>query len=212
MSPADPKPARRTPAEPKPARRTPARERALTVVVCAVAAGLALFAASRTWVVETVARPAPLPPQVTTRTGASLVPAIPALALVALAGAGGLLATRAWGRRLVAGLLVVSGVGLVALSIGRGGWALAVVAGGLVVAAAGAYAWWRGPNWPSLGVRYERTPAEKPVRSPAIAVDHRTERTESGAESSDVQVDSGDEAASQALWDAIERGEDPTKT
>jgi hypothetical protein len=206
---------------------TPVRQRAVTVVVCAAAAGLALFAASRTWTVETVARPAPLPPQVTTRNGSELVPALPALALVALAGAGGLLATRAWGRRLVAGLILLAGLGLAGLAVGRGGWALVVVAAGLVVAAAGAYAWWRGPTWPSLGVRYERTTradgatrtekaegaaAEQPVRDPAAPVGPSTERTESGAESSDIQVDSAEEAVSQALWDAIERGEDPTKS
>jgi uncharacterized membrane protein (TIGR02234 family) len=104
------------------------------VAGCAVAAGVALFAASRTWVVETVVRAAPLPPVPTPHSGGSLVPALPALALVALAGAGGLLATRAWGRRLVAACVLVAGLGLAVLAsvnLGRPGvavgWALGTV-------------------------------------------------------------------------------------
>ena len=71
--------------------------RALTyaVLLCVAGAGLALATATRTWAVEVTLRPAPLPAVRETSTGATLLPWLPALALVGLAGAGALLATRA---------------------------------------------------------------------------------------------------------------------
>jgi hypothetical protein len=169
------------------------------VLGCAVAAGVALFAASRTWVVETVVRAAPLPPVTTAHTGAGLSPALPALALVALAGAGGLLATRGRGRQLVAGLLLVAGLGLTVLAAGKlgvaVGWALLTALAGLGVAAAGLVALLRGGDWPSLGTRYERR--------------RRDERID-GSGQVDTPVEPNGELASQTMWDAIERGEDPT--
>jgi hypothetical protein len=92
----------------------------------------------------------------------------------------------------------------------------------------GGIAFMRGVSWPSLSARYERS-----VRSPTT--DERSVRTrtpesdkvkESGHEldggaSADVRTGSSDqldgsvettgEVANQALWNAIERGEDPTK-
>jgi hypothetical protein len=174
------------------------KQRSLTVLGCAVAAGLALFAASRTWLVETVVRAAPLPPVITPRTGASLSPALPALALVALAGAGGLLAARGRGRRVVAALVLVSGLGLAGLAAAKigvaAGWALLTVIAGVGVAAAGLVALRRGSTWPSLGARYERGD-ERTTRSAQVDMPERP----------------NGEIASQTLWDAIERGEDPTK-
>src|SRR4051794_28459648 len=70
------------------------RDRSVAVAACVAGAGLALLAVSRVWVHETVVRPAPLPRAYETHTGSALVPWLPALALVALAGAGALLATR----------------------------------------------------------------------------------------------------------------------
>jgi Tryptophan-associated transmembrane protein (Trp_oprn_chp) len=168
------------------------------VLGVAAAAGVALFAASRTWLVETVVRAAPLPPVITSRSGGALSPALPALALVALAGAGGLLAARGRGRTVVAGLVLVAGLGLAGLAATKlgvaFGWAVLTVAAGVGVAAAGLVALLRGSAWPSLGARYERA-------------DERTDR--SGQV--DTPAEPNGEIASQTLWDAIERGEDPTK-
>jgi hypothetical protein len=159
------------------------RQLVYTVVLCLAGAGLALFAATRTWAVDVVTRPEPLPPIRTTRTGGDLLPWLPPLAVVGLAGSGAVVATRGWARRWIGVLLLLVGLGVAA-----GGayglsetttWALACLAGGLALAAGGALAALRGAAWPGLGSRYERT-ARRPADGTAAA------------------------------WDALDRGEDPT--
>jgi hypothetical protein len=165
--------------------------RATAVAAVVLGAGLALLAASRTWIVETEVRPAPLPALREVRTGDALVPWLPALAYVALAGAGALLATRGPLRAVVGGLLVLSGVGLVAGALSQVGtaaavpWPLAAAVGGLAVAVGGALTVARGRSWPGMAARYER-PAAEPARP--------VQRTRSKAE----------------IWDALDRGDDPT--
>jgi hypothetical protein len=178
---------------------------AVAVAAIAVGAGLVLLGASRTWWVETVAQPAPLRPQEIVHTGGSLAPVLPALGVVALAGAGGLLATRAGARRLVGALLVAAAVGVVALvvpilgggdPVGLGG-PIACLVGALLVAAAGALAAREGHRWPVMGRRYGRGAAGgRPAPRPAENVPTKT--------------DSGPETAE--LWDALDRGEDPTRS
>jgi hypothetical protein len=159
------------------------------VAAVVVGAALLLLVSSRVWLVEIQARPAPLPPVEVKRTGAALVPALPALALVALAGAGGLLATRGLARMVVGALLALAALGeIVALAghLGQSGWVALGLAGALLVAAGGAVTLWRGGGWPAMGSRYDRAEA-----GPAPAPDN--------AEESDA-----------AIWDAMDRGEDPT--
>jgi hypothetical protein len=148
----------------------------LVLAVVGVTAGsvLTLWAMTRRWAVEVLSRPAPLHDVSTVHTGADLVPWVPALALVALAGAGALVATRSAGRVLVSALLVVLGAGS-ALGAGYGlldakhqwadaspAWPLVALAGGVVVAAVGLYALRRCRSWPTMGTRYEA-----PTRHPA---------------------------------------------
>ncbi|MBX6750041.1 MAG: Trp biosynthesis-associated membrane protein, partial [Micromonosporaceae bacterium] len=116
--------------------------RGLTVVVLAVAAGagLVLLGASRVWWVEVVPRPAPLRPEEIAHTGGSLAPLLPALGLVALAAAGGLLATRGVARRLVGALLTMVALGVVVAVAGalRGAgpaWPAACLVGAVLVGA-----------------------------------------------------------------------------
>src|SRR5690606_8421929 len=71
----------------------PRRQLAVAMLCCVAGAGLAAFAATRTWSVETTAR-GPLPGLRAAHTGGELLPWLPALALAGLAGAGALLATR----------------------------------------------------------------------------------------------------------------------
>ncbi|WP_432829262.1 Trp biosynthesis-associated membrane protein [Dactylosporangium sp. CA-092794] len=164
---------------------------AITAVACAAGAALVLIAATRSWQDVVTARPAPLAPTVEHRTGADIAPWLPALGVVALAGAGALFATRAAARLVVGILLLLSGAGVVVaalLTLGDGAgvaWPLLCVLGGLLVLGAGAVTVRAGRSWPGMGARYERPAA--PAKRP-------------------------DRPVSQAeLWDALDRGEDPTE-
>lgn len=167
----------------------PRAELALATVACAAGAGLAVYAASRTWVVEEALQVYPFPPLGIKRSGGDIVPALPAFALVALAGAGAILATRSIARVVIGGLLVATGAA-VAIAAGsyldyrdvRPLWVILSLVGGLLVVAAGAFTAWRGRGWPAMGGRYER-PAP----------------------------DRGNPDDPARMWDAIERGTDPTK-
>jgi hypothetical protein len=179
------------------------RELVVALLLGLAGAAVALYAAGRTWAVDLTPRPAPLPVLRTERTGGDLLPWLPALALVGLAGAGAVVATRGRTRRLVGALLVLVGLGVaaggayavVALPRGPVGWAAPVLClvGGLVAAAGGAVTAVRGQCWPGLGARYERPHRAHPGQ-PA-------------------QEPTGGRAAGRstsAAWDALDRGEDPT--
>ncbi len=185
---------------------------AYTVGCCLAGAGLALFALSRVWSVQVTARPG-LSDLRTARTGGGELPWLPALALVALAGAGALLATRGTARRAVGVLLAVVGVatavGTVAaragLDPGAAGagatlWPVACVLGAAAVTVGG---WWtvrHGHRWPAMGARYER-----PATRRATAAETRAASPEPAA------VDQP-RADTRDVWDALDRGEDPTVT
>ncbi|MGW4465857.1 Trp biosynthesis-associated membrane protein [Micromonospora sp. NPDC004704] len=185
------------------------RQLTYAVLLCLAGAGLALYAATRTWSVEITPRPEPLSALRDARTGGGLLPWLPALALVGLASAGALLATRGFGRRLVGGLLVLVGLGVAAgggyglTAPDRGEtslhWPVLCGLGGLLVAAAGVLTAGRGHTWPAMGARYER------VRPGAPATGHGA----SGAAATGTggRVEAG---RTVAAWDALDRGEDPT--
>ncbi|WP_434090134.1 Trp biosynthesis-associated membrane protein [Micromonospora carbonacea] len=180
------------------------RELTYAVLLCLAGAGLALWASTRTWAVELAARPAPLPPVRAARTGAGLLPWLPALAVVGLAGGGAVLATRGVPRRLVGVLLLALGVavaagggyGLVAAFDGTVSrqWPAFCLVGGLLAAFGGGGVALRGGGWPAMGARYERrarpgvgsAPGEAAAAGP-VAGRRTTE-----------------------AWDALDRGEDPT--
>lgn len=175
------------------------------VLLSLAGAGLALYAATRTWSVEITARPSPLSPLRESHTGGALLPWLPALALVGLAAAGALLATRRSGRRLVGGLMVLVGLGVAAgggygLAGLEGGrtqpiWALLCGLGGLVVTVAGLLTVARGHTWPAMGARYERARPGTPGSGPG------------GSGAGGGRVDA---RRTTAAWDALDRGEDPT--
>jgi len=179
-----------------------ARRRALTKAVlgCAVGAALALLAASRTWTVEITRRDAPAAVLRTTRTGSSLEPWLTALALVALAGAGALLATRGRARSLVGVVLLLCGLGVLVGGVDAlatvhhvaAGWPVLAMVGALLIWYGGLGAVFRSRAWPSMGGRYERP------RGPDTPAEDQPQH--SGPSRSDV-----------AMWDALDRGEDPTR-
>ncbi|XBP96580.1 Trp biosynthesis-associated membrane protein [Micromonospora sp. CCTCC AA 2012012] len=168
------------------------------VLCCLAGAGLACWAATRTWSVELIPRGA-LPPSRQVRTGTDLLPWLFPLALVALAGGGAVLATRGRVRRLLGGLLTLLGLAVAAgggygLTADFGGqvsrqWPALCLLGGLVAAAGGLLTALRGGGWPAMGARYERpaATAEQPATAgPAVG------------------------RGTRDAWDALDRGEDPT--
>jgi len=170
------------------------RELAMTVAECAAGALLALLATSRTWRTVASAGAVPMPSEKVT--GAAVLPWAPAVALVGLAGAGALLAVRDKVRALLAMVLMLAGLPLAiggtyeaAAGHAHPLWSLLCGLSGLLIGHAGLRTLLRGAAWPALGSRYER-PAPEPV-----------EYVERGGPSrSDV-----------AMWDALDRGEDPTR-
>jgi hypothetical protein len=146
------------------------RELAYAVIACLLGAGLGYLA----W----------------TRAGGDLGPWLRPLALVGLAGAGALLATRGPLRTVVGGLVTACGLGIVAAAPyawsrnAAPGWPAVAALGGLALAAGGALALVRGRRWPAMGARYER---------------RRREPDAGGRGSGTLQT-----------WEALDRGEDPT--
>lgn len=200
------------------------REFGAAVALCAISGALGLAAGSRPWLALTVARGDPLPPVGAVVTGSALAPLVPGLAIVVLAGVVGLLATRWWGRVVVGALLAVAGAGLLwaalpalggtsgdalrAAAFDAGlpagevtgaslttGPALAVVAGVLAILA-GALAAVRGRRWPGLGARYD-APSQQAGSEPVQPA---------GATAADEVA-----PADRMLWEALDRGEDPTR-
>ncbi len=155
----------------------------LAVLGCVAGAGLAFIGAGRTWESGYTHSVAPLPPSSLDQTGSDLVPGLAALALVGLAGAGALLATRGWARRAVGVLVVLVGLSLAVLALDRAfdastAWPALTAAGGLLVVLAGLAAVLAGHRWPGMGARYDRSPK---------SVGGTTD-----------------------TWNALDRGEDPT--
>jgi uncharacterized membrane protein (TIGR02234 family) len=204
--------------------RSGRRALAAAVMACAAGAGLVLLAAGQPWARAVTSGAAG--PVAVTATGAEIVPLVPGLGLLALAGSVALLATRRGGRRLVGAILASAGAGIVAATIaGRAtpeaalreaagvatgrigaavsgvagtGWPWLALAGGLVVLSVGLAAAVAGPRWSVLSSRYER--GAEPVaadRPGAPAPAPGGQGAQSPATGSDT-------------WSALDRGIDPT--
>ena len=189
----------------------PRRRPRTGLVLVGAGAVLLLVAAGRPWLHVVLDRPPPLPAAGREVTGADVLAWLRPVALLGLAGVPALLAARRAGRVLVGLLLVAAGLvaavrctalatggtpALLARSGGAGGvaqadataWPLLAAAGGLVLAA-GAVAVLLSGRSGGLSARYE-APAAREV-PPAATTDAR-----------------GGEAAA---WDALDRGDDPTR-
>jgi uncharacterized membrane protein (TIGR02234 family) len=219
----------------------PRRSFAVALLLGLAGAGLAIFGATRTWSVQVIVRPG-LPELRTARTGADDFPLLVGLALVALAGAGALLATRGVVRRVVGGLLAVVGAGVIVqtltgrigLDVGRAGagattWPIVCVLGGAMIVAGGVAAAAQGHRWPTMGARYERRPPAQPsagrvtdARPPAAAKPGGELSAQRGPGFSAPSVGPGagsgttpetriaEPIDTRAVWDALDRGDDPT--
>jgi hypothetical protein len=205
--------------QPGPSRFAPRQQLVAAVVGVVLTATVILLAVSRTWLVQTKQRPAPAPPLVEKVSGASLVPLLPALALVALAGAGALVATRGRWRSVVAVVITMCGLGIVIVDRSpartdgiASGWVLTVGLCGVGIALVGAFTLRNGSRWPTMGARYERPAPPPPAGAPpagdtATPSDERSAGPDRAADTRSGGAHIGD----TGWWDAIDRGEDPTK-
>ncbi|MFJ8886285.1 TIGR02234 family membrane protein [Streptomyces sp. NPDC102402] len=140
-----------------------------------------------------------------------------ALAVVGLAALVAVFAVRGGGRRLVAALLALSGLGAglsayagasdratldeqaaqttgntsaTVAALSHTAWPYITAAGGLLILLAGLLALRYGARWPAMSGRYERDGTPRPRKAPRTAPD--PDRPEE-------------------LWKALDRGEDPTR-
>ncbi|GGO75336.1 Trp biosynthesis-associated membrane protein [Nonomuraea cavernae] len=187
----------------------PSRRRELWTWVLLTALGcvLVLFAASRAWVSDVRVVGAQAGGDVVTPTGGDLGPALTPVALAGLAGVVAALAAKGAGRAVIGALIAVCGLGAglgtwlatgsaTALGWlrehnilhGTGSlewdtvalWPAVSGAGAALMVAGGVVAIVRGRRWAGMSDRYERAGERPPV------------------------------ADDRALWDALDRGDDPT--
>jgi len=178
-----------------------------------VGAAAILLVATREWQTITTVRQHPFADDVVGVSGRTVDGAITALALVALAGVVAVIATKGAARRVIGGLVALSGVALLwrivaampAVTDGRARelvraahpqvagpphvtthpiWAALSLIGAVLVVAAGLLIAWRGGRWAGLSARYDRA-----------AVDPEQSRARADA----------------SMWTALERGDDPTE-
>jgi uncharacterized membrane protein (TIGR02234 family) len=178
----------------------------------------ALLAATRPWQVVRLRQPPPLPDELLSLSGRTVDAAVTALAVVALAGAVAVLATRGAARRVVGVVLVLAGGAVVwravaassAVSaarartlllqhhpgapIGSGNaphvsssllWPIVTVICGSLILVAGVLVSARGHRWASLSSRYE-------------------------SQTADAGAEGGTARAAASMWNALDRGDDPT--
>ncbi|MFI9649819.1 TIGR02234 family membrane protein [Streptomyces sp. NPDC052040] len=192
--------------------RSGRRSLALALLSGAVGAAVALLASRQGWAAGTVSVAGgdfPLTAKGSEVTG---VPA--ALAIVGLAALVAVFAVRRAGRFLVAGLLALSGAGIVAaallgakdssaldekaaqaagdtsataVALTHTAWPYVAAAGGALILLAGLLALRYGRLWPAMSGRYERDGTPRPRKEKPLDPDRPED-----------------------LWKALDRGEDPT--
>ncbi|MEY9926124.1 putative membrane protein (TIGR02234 family) [Catenulispora sp. GP43] len=193
-------------------RTTTRRELTLTVLLALLGGVLAWAAAGRPWATATVGQ-APNTLKVAA-SGNDLSAGVTALGLTALAGGLALFATQRLARRLVGVLLIAAGVGAAVYAFGERGashashvlagkaaakgyavghvaahtaaWWLLAAVGGVLVVLAGVATVIRGAAWPGMSSRYDNAATGK-AAARAVGT-----------------------GSSKDLWDALDRGEDPT--
>ncbi len=183
---------------------TPRRELVVSVLLCLVGSALVLLAVSRSWIVHSYGGEAPLPPRAFRVDGARLVPGSRALALVGLAGVAAVLATRRTGRVAVGVVQGLAGAGIAALvlralvdpdaAVNRAGPFVDVtVAPGQQLGA-----------WPYVALLGALLIT---VAGLLVVVRGRSWVVMSSRYDAPQQQPRGD----ASLWDALDRGEDPTE-
>lgn len=215
-----------TPIQPRHSAR---QELTLALLGSAAGAGLIFLAASQSWAQVTIPREPPLGALHVKGTGKAFEPLLTGVALVGLAGIVGIIAAKKWGRVIVGAVLAASGVAAVisaashlaepsrsdvtnlladrrsvgiALDIAPTSevhviWPIVAVVGAILLVATGIYTMIRGRRWPGMSSRYS-APRKSGGESTAGTAQH--ERT--GASRP---------ATPTAMWNALDRGDDPTE-
>ncbi|GAB2906132.1 Trp biosynthesis-associated membrane protein [Nonomuraea fastidiosa] len=190
--------------------RSDKRELSIWVVATALGCLLVLLAAGREWVRVLQDGAAGV---TTGPTGGDLSPALTPVALAGLAGVVAVLATRGTGRRVVGAVLALCGAGVAAATWaaidggnvtgwlsernvlhGASGvpweaaplWPAVAAAGALLMLAGGITAIVRGGRWAGMSARYDRAKGPDGEAKAQVSDD-------------------------RALWDALDRGDDPTE-
>lgn len=183
----------------------------MTVLVGLLSALTVTVGVAKPWLAAN-ATVAGMPTLTATVTGADLVPLVGAMGFVLLAAFGAVLATSGPARRVVGGVVVGASLTVVWAAAHPGGagqqvgealqakgwtgghydldtvaWRWVVLLAGVACAAAGALVLRLGPQWATMGARYDAPGAEEPA-----------------------QPASGDPVTEAELWRAIDRGHDPT--
>jgi len=180
----------------------------------------ALICAGRSWAVGPVAALPPLPARELVLTGTQAGAPISGLAVLGLAGAVAVVAARGWPRvavgvvlLLAGGTLAVVGAGFDAgsafatqgmfpMRVRRTGWSLLAAGCGAGLAVAGLLVVLCGRGWSTLSRRYESPAARRQDASPTA-----TQQTGQRAGRAEAQEGAPSE---RELWEALDRGEDPT--
>lgn len=187
---------------------------AMTLLVMGLGGLGAVVAYGATWVTATVPVFAgePTPTRIVELTGSMLIPFGSAAGWVGLASMAGVIATRSWGRvgiGIIAALAgAAAGVPALAFLLSRGplvnsalkgdealsvqgnAWWLIAALSGLAVMVSGLLTARFGRSWSAMSPRYERERSDQPGGSQ----DGRRQ----------------DRSGSLQMWDALDRGEDPT--
>jgi uncharacterized membrane protein (TIGR02234 family) len=211
-----------------------ARLRVLSLACCVIGAALALLTSSQVWVRVVVAEPG-FPQVVVESTGRDVAPVVAALGLVGLAGAVALLATRGWAKTLTAVVLVLTGAGVIAAALGPAldpegatrsdvadtvgrfdaadvtvdatAWPWLTVAAGVVLVV-GALLAFRAPGGRAMSTRYDADVAGR--RGAGRGAHEGTEGATVEGADADGGTDQVDLDDADAVWKALDRGEDPT--
>lgn len=179
------------------------RELMVAIALCLLGSALVLLAVSRAWVTAPIPAAAPLPPRAVELLGTHLAPGSRALALVGLAGVAALPATRTWGRTLVGALVALAGLGAAAVvvrALADRPHALARTSPLTDAHIAGAPGFGSWPYVALLGAAL--------LVAAGLLVAVRGRSWASMSERYDAPA--AQPAGERSLWEALDRGEDPT--
>ncbi len=203
------------------------RELTASVLLALVGGALVLWSSTHGWAHIDVVRAAPLPVQHATVSGKDIAGWANAMGFVGLAGGIALLATKAWGRLAVGSLLALAGCvavlgGVVGLTATADSphetqrilpqWPTVTLGAGLLLVIAGALSLWRYRYWrgalAGMGRRYD-SPAAVAVEGskPRQGVDQNNDPHSYATTPAPGRAVESDPAR---MWDALDRGEDPT--